>query len=369
MKDFDADKIIESVHAALDGVNVHSIVDNVQKSVAGLDIDLPGETGSGTETIREFQVGVRPELTLGNLHAGNVSVQGHDQQVIRVRATKFGSLKQRDEPPFEATQEGSSLRIRPKGRYSGAPVDYRIEVPRDCTVRIKGINTDVQVEGTRAEVQLETVEGDIQVTDLTGTCGIHTTSGDVAGRRLSGTLNLHTTSGDATIMESQLRRFALHSVSGDFIVETTLAPGEQYLVSTTSGDVRLLVSGSTGATVLMKSFSGEVQSELPTEVIRASKRNWQGRVNGGGAYLEMTSMSGDLRIERGSTYAPGDAAPEPAVPEMPVEEPAPQAEAAAATESETANILAALERGEIDVEEAMTRLEGLGREGDVSDGR
>jgi hypothetical protein len=54
---------------------------------------------------------------------------------------------------------------------------------------------------------------------------------------------------------------------------------------------------------------------------------------------------------------------------MPVEEPAPQAEAAAATESETANILAALERGEIDVEEAMTRLEGLGREGDVSDGR
>ena len=354
MKHFDVEKIVASVQSAIDDLD---LPDDVPQGTTGRARESEMDLSAGQEVEKELQVGARPRLSIGNLHGGEISIRAGADSVIRVRTRRFGSKRTVDELPFEVTQEGSSISVRPRGKWHGSSVDYQLEVPRDCAVHVRGLNPDVDIEGTSAEVEVETVGGDVRVQDLSGACSIATVSGDISGRRLGGTLNVHTTSGDATVMESRLRRFTLHSVSGDFTVESSLTPDERYLVGTTSGDLRLLVSGNVGATVQMKSFSGEVVSELPTEVIKSSRRNWQGRINGGGAYLEMASMSGDLRIERGS-----DAAAEaphyegqPAATGAPV-----QVAADEVTTPETRAILAALERGEVTVEEAMARLEGLG---------
>jgi hypothetical protein len=86
----------------------------------------------------------------------------------------------------------------------------------------------------------------------------------------------------------------------------------------------------------------------------------------------MTSMSGDLRIERGSDVPGGvteaerpsaETAPEaPAASATVTVEPPPQPAVTeparpAATDDDTGAILAALERGEITVDEAMQRLD------------
>lgn len=359
MKDFGVDKIIDSVHAAIGDLDVDAIVDEVHRSV-GIGRGSGMETMSGAEIEREYQVGVRPELTVSNLHSGDISVHSHDEQVVRIRVNKYGSLRALDEMPFEVTQEGSALHLRPKGRYQTSSVDYRIEVPRDCSVRLSGINPDIEVEGTSG-VNVETVGGDVRVKDISGDCSIRTVSGDIAGSRLVGILNAHTTSGDTIVTESQLRRFSLHSISGDFSIETSLSLREHYLASTTSGDVRLLLSGDTGVTVLMKTFSGEVVSDLPTEVLKFSKRNWQGRINGGGAQLEMSSMSGDLFIERGAPVA-DEAVADVVAAEQAVAETSTEVveeDRVAQRGDETGAVLAMLERGEISVEDAMARLEGL----------
>jgi len=358
VKEFEVEEIVSSVQSAIGDLDLHGLVDDVHQAATGRAWESEMDISAGQEVEKEFQVGVQPRLSVGSLHGGEVSIRAGADSVIRVRARRLGSRRTVDELPFETMQEGSSVSVRPRGKWHGSAVDYRIEVPRDCAVHVRGLNPDVDIEGTSAEVEVETVGGAVRVQDVSGACSVTTVSGDMAGRRIDGTLNVHTTSGDATVMESRLRRFTLHSVSGDFTVETSLTPDEHYLVGTTSGDLRLLLSGNVGATVQMKSFSGEVVSQIPTEVIKSSRRNWQGRINGGGAYLEVASMSGDLQIERGSEVTAEGAhyeAPAATIADAP-------ADAAGDEERspETGAILAALERGEMTVEEAMARLEGQG---------
>ncbi len=203
-----------------------------------------------------------------------------------------------------------------------------------------------------------------------------------------------TTSGDCQIKSSRLRRFSLNTVSGDFGIETPLVAGEQCFAKTVSGDLQLALPPDTGATVQLKSVSGSVECQLPAEIIKSGRRHWQGRINGGGASLEMSSISGDLTIAKGkqsgadgnmSPTLQSPRAPETQAPPKPAEsrayaqssreDDAPFAAEASSTldgSSDTAGIassesgggttaiLSALERGEITVEEAMERLEEAG---------
>jgi hypothetical protein len=145
-----------------------------------------------------------------------------------------------------------------------------------------------------------------------------------------------------------------------------LIAGQHYFAKTVSGDLHVLVPEGTGVTVQMKSVSGSVKSELPAEIIKAGRRSWQGRINGGGATLEMQSVSGDLRVARGmqateDTEPAGDqSADEPREPSA-----APEPSAPVAEDSEMLAILKALEAGDITLDEATSRLEALSN--DVAD--
>jgi len=217
--------------------------------------------------------------------------------------------------------------------------------------------------------------------DIAGDITVTTVSGDIDASQLSGTLVARTTSGNAKVAASRLRRFSINSVSGDFTLETPLLNDEHCNAKTVSGDLNLQLPSDAGATVQLKSISGNVSCELPAEIIKAGRRHWQGRINGGGGNVEMNSVSGDLRIlrsVRGWSDGPGpdnntDWTPTPpevlhaadeshgdsgmatdvqsAAESDAVEEPAGEG-----GPDPTAEILGALERGEITVEEAMEKL-------------
>lgn len=337
---------------------------------------------------REFPVGARPELSVTNI-SGRVDVRAGEGSSIRLRATKTGSPQAVENTRIECTHDGNRVSVKTRGEIGGllnlarnvSSVDYDLVVPRDCEVQVEAVGAEVRIQGISAAVHLRTVGGDVDLQHLTGECHVTTVSGDVTGAHLSGALSLRTTSGDARITESQLSHFNLNSVSGDFWIETPLSAGQHYLAKTVSGDLRLLVPPSTGATVQMKSVSGDVESDLRAEIIKAGKRHWQGRINGGGANVEVNSVSGELRIAQVGASPTPVASPAiqgapltadvpettdlPSLPDLPdlpeLEVGGMPAEGGSKepVESETSTVLKALERGEISVEDAIARLDAL----------
>lgn len=338
--DMDLGGIREAVAEALAGVH-------------GSDDDAP----AGEDVMDGvYDVGTPAALQV-NTVSGEVRVRVGDDDVIRVHAEKHGGARARANTMIEQRTEGNTVILRTRGgSASGAvmlgmvggnnvcSVDYDIVVPRRCAVRVKAVSADVAVEGPEGDLDLETVSGDVRIEDVRGDLAIGTVSGDITARRVSGDLTLRTTSGDARLLDSSLADFNLHTVSGDLAIETPLRAGAHYQAKTVSGDLHLTVPPETGVTVVMKSMSGDVQCELPSQVISKGRHKWTGRINGGGANIEMNSVSGDLRIMGGTRGA----APAEAVrTDMP----------ARTQEDGTTDILQMLQDGEIDVEEALRRLE------------
>jgi DUF4097 and DUF4098 domain-containing protein YvlB len=341
-------------------------------------------TTDSQNTVRQqFDMGPNSELSVSNV-SGSVSVHAEEGMTITVRAQKRGSSRSRDITDIDIRRDGNKVSVQTKTGQVGlmsfgrsSAIDYDISVPNDCSVRLNAVSSDVKIEGIRAEVGVQTVSGDLKLEDLAGELTATTVSGDIEGRSITGTLVVRTTSGDCELRRTRLRRFSINTVSGDFTVETPLISGEQCYAKTVSGDLSLIVPADTKATVHLKSISGSVGCELPAEIVKSGRRHWQGRINGGGAQLEMSSISGDLNIKRGAGSVPN-------VPETPEytrsehrEEPGayrPSEEQVSTSEqpgvgdvdpagtagyASTAEVLAALERGELSVDEAMARLDEL----------
>jgi len=329
---------------------------------------------------QQFTVDARPELSISNI-SGQIDVRAGDGSTISLRATKHGSQQAMANTRIDFRHDGNRVRIETKGERSGllnlsrnvSSVDYELIVPRDCEVQAQTVSAEVRIEGLSAAVSAQTVSGDVELTGISGDCQVTTVNGDATGRRITGALTLRTTSGDTDVRDSELRHFNLNSVSGDFAIESPLTVGQHYLAKTVSGDLRLLVPAEVRATVQMKTVSGDVASDLQAEVIKAGRRHWQGRINGGGATVEMSSVSGDLRIQQANGSSKGAvspstsvASPEVAPPVQPEASavsnnlpiPEPPIEDAPEIPADTGAVLKALERGEITVEEAMQRLGG-----------
>lgn len=300
---------------------------------------------------RELSVTSPATFTL-NTVSGSVDIAGGEGETIRIRATKTGSEDAKDNTSIQIEQNGNTVSVHTRNNRNGllgkagklASVDYEISVPRRTSVEVKTVSADVRVRGTEGDLRTQTVSGDVTISDVQGESQLTTVSGDVTADGLSGTLTLHSTSGDAHIASSNLRDFNLHSVSGDFYLDTPLTAGEHYYAHTVSGDLQLGIPEGTGVTVQMKTVSGEVHTGFArADVIKSGRRHWQGRINGGGANLEMQSVSGDLSI-RGGSSSNGDRGQE-----QPGE---------TQVSANAADVLRALEQGEIDVDQALAQLRG-----------
>ncbi len=290
--------------------------------------------------------------------------------------------------------------------------DITIEVPQATTGRL-GIHTvsgDVRIEGVTSEIALNTVSGDVRVMRTDGDIVLQTASGDLAIQDAIGRLTAQTASGDINVTSVQTEGFNIHTASGDIFLDAMLRGDGPFRAQTASGDVRLTLRRSTAggeelaATLAFHTVSGD--AHVPQPFRKTDRRLWQVGSGGRGPHIDVTTVSGDLAARFAGTESsfvpsstptsPTDDVPpaHPAPPEPP-EPPTPPAPSIAPTppsspvapapftptgprdeldlaatnaRSEVAQstaqeeavrlaVLEAVERGEIDVEEALRRLE------------
>jgi len=295
--------------------------------------------------------------------------------------------------------------------------DLEIVLPRDAavgTVQVKTASGDATVREIAADVVVSTASGDATVNDVTGAVTVNTASGEIHTQATSGDLkvntasgdavieqpvgplNVHTASGDARTTGAALPSFGFHTASGDLAIEATLTGDGPYRINGVSGDADLaLEPGPEGVTVTFQSVSGDAR--LPSPFQKTDRRTWQ--IGQGGPTVNVKTVSGDLHARTLTLPAApsrrdaNDSRPTPATPPTPptpVTPPTPPAPLTPAsptavapdapttpipappaptnnTVTETAEsdddqarlaMLQAVERGELDIEEALRRLDG-----------
>jgi hypothetical protein len=160
-------------------------------------------------------------------------------------------------------------------------------------------------------------------------------------------MKVNTVSGDLSAESPRFDRIRVNAVSGDVSVDGALGAGDAHAIDTVSGDARL--ASNSGMTVSVRGLASDIHSSLPHRLEGTADRRRM-IVGDGAAAVTFNSMSGDLAVTRSKQT---DATPE-------AEAKAPPKPAPVATGDDRLAVLGALERGEIDVDEAMRRLGNTG---------
>lgn len=110
-------------------------------------------------------------------------------------------------------------------------------------------------------------------------------------------LDLYAFSGDL-IVRGTISEIDAQTFSGSIDLDVSTAPDAPDLKAETfSGDIKTHLPASSNGRVEFKSFSGDLQSDLPLQVHRQSRRDISADLgSGGGAKLEFKTFSGDLRL-------------------------------------------------------------------------
>jgi hypothetical protein len=284
----------------------------------------------GERINKSFNVGKTGGLLLHNI-SGDVVITAGGGSEIRVQAIKKAkgrseqeARQQLDNIVLTMQETGGGrvdIRVEPRGRESRAWIDFNVVLPYDASAEVHSVSGDLSVTGVKGEVRVETVSGDVKATSLTRLAAAKSVSGDVILNNVEsdGTLSLSAVSGDVTANNVKARAIEVSAVSGDAIlaqcqadrahVSTVngdityggrLSKAGRYEMKTHSGDIMLHHEGS-AFEVAASTFSGDIKFDpAATLKVNANRygpgRSVRGAVGGGGAYLELTTFSGDIIV-------------------------------------------------------------------------
>jgi DUF4097 and DUF4098 domain-containing protein YvlB len=302
----------------------------------------PSQRETQTERFtKTVNIGANGELVLTNI-AGDIVITrgGGDSATIEVIKTARGEtvddaraalpfvqvdIVERANRAEVRTRYPDSDELRRRGRRNlSVSVAFNVSAPAGTRVIVKSISGSISVKDIQGELSLESVSGAVSIANSARIAHVRTISGDVdlADARIEGVLDASSVSGLVQIRRVTAESIELGSISGNVIVEDVhcgrvkiqsisgraqftgeLAPNGRYELTSHSGEVRLVIAGSTGFTVEASSFSGSVRSDVPITLeggrpSRGRQRGMRGRYGDGSAVLDLTTFSGSIVITK-----------------------------------------------------------------------
>jgi DUF4097 and DUF4098 domain-containing protein YvlB len=301
-------------------------------AVTSADVRMTATVGAAAHVRATFEIGASSDAEADELFEG-----------LKLRVHAGSGTLAVNEPDGHRYSGGGIGRLL--GGHSAELVSVEVEAPAGCRLEVRVVSGDVQATGFRGSQRMQSVSGDLRLADAGGELDIDSVSGDVSLRGEEPvSLKMNNVSGDLSAQAPAFTDLRVQSVSGDVSVDGALDATTPHAVDTVSGDFRL--ASSSGMTVSVRGLSTDVHSALPHRLEGSADRR-RLVVGDGAAAVAFSSMSGDLAITRSRQQASATeaAAAAPAT-----------SKSAGPPPDQRTEILSALERGEIDVDEAMRRL-------------
>ncbi|GAB2444873.1 DUF4097 family beta strand repeat-containing protein [Streptosporangium sandarakinum] len=271
-------------------------------------------------------VTLRVKLPAGLLE---VTAAPREDAVVEVRPSRPSSSADAEAASrtrVERLDDGTILVETPEQRAMlgrRASVDVLVALPAGSAVALDAASADVRASGPLGDVAVGSASGDVRIErcarldvrtasgdvtcDVIGAeAGVQTSSGDIRLRELRGEAEITTSSGDVRLGAAH-GDTTVRSGSGDITVETSAA---SFRTRSTSGEVTV---GTAGDLVEVHSSSGDVEVGAVTRG-RVSVDSVSGDVrigvaDGVSAWLDVSTVSGDLRSGLEEADRPGDEAP------------------------------------------------------------
>ena len=276
----------------------------VLAAVAGLTMGPPQDTDTS------FAVRQGQRLELSDF-GGQITVKAWRQNSIRVKATHSSHDR------ISVSTEGSTVSISASSRHGPATVDYELLVPTWMPLSISGTpSAEVSIEGTEAEVTVETVEGAVHVVGGSGNVSLRSVEGEVSieGARghielnsvdgaisvkdCSGDITAETVDGEITMSGIESANVDASTVDGTVEYDGTIRDNGRYHFESHDGDVTVSVPEKANVTVSVSTFSGDFDTCFPLQLKDKTKHRFTFTLGTGSARLELESFDGSISICR-----------------------------------------------------------------------
>jgi hypothetical protein len=236
---------------------------------------------------------------------------------VRVQATHS------DREQVDIQTADTTLRVRARGtRGPASLVDYQLTVPRWMAVNLSGTYLEATVEGTTAEVTVETVHGNVRVVGGSGNVSARSVQGTIsvekaAGRvqattvnegirvlNVTGDVTADTTNGDIIVDNAQTSSLTASTVNGDVTFNGTVRESGSYRLTTHGGDIRVGLGGASNAIVFVRTFQGDFTADFPIQLpegqtARSGSKRFNFTLGNGSARIELQSFNGDIVLAKG----------------------------------------------------------------------
>jgi hypothetical protein len=241
--------------------------------IGGCDMSLGHLTGRATdEWTRSYPLAAGGEVRISNTN-GRIEVEGVEGSTVDVRAERIARA---------ATDEGArELLPRIVIKEDIKPDRVSIETERMSGIMI-GASFEVRYHvraPKSAIIDAGNTNGSVLVSGLAGGVTVHTTNGSVTTKNLTGAVDARTTNGTVN-------------------VDVASVGSERIALRTTNGSVTLNLPDNAKADVSATWTNGgiNVSDRVKIDVSERGRRRFEGRMNGGGAPIELRTTNGGIRI-------------------------------------------------------------------------
>jgi len=244
---------------------------------------------------------------------GDIIVTGVSGNQIHVRASSDGDNLRLDSSPNRVMLEATGRRSEDS--------HLEISVPFGTRVIARSQSGDIEVHGTRGEVEVHAQSGDVEVDDVTSRLDVNTLSGDIIVRNVVGDAVIGTTSGSVKLSEIRgnadvgtvsgdvdLRGVTAKIVrakttSGDVTFDGLVDPTGRYELVAHSGDVNLHIPRDASAQLTVSTWNGGIDSQFPITlrpgehgIGSSNSKKFTFEIGGGAARITAETFSGDVTI-------------------------------------------------------------------------
>jgi hypothetical protein len=292
------------------------------------------QTDKQTKTLA---IGANGSLELRNV-IGDITVKAGGSREASVEIVRMSRGKTEADAKLglervtaEVTSRGDRATViaeYPNERRSNyyVSVAYAVTAPAGARVLVQTITGDVTLTGIKGETSVSTTTGSVEIAQAANLTAAHTVTGKLVIRDSQGdALDIGTMNGPMQLSNIKAKRLELTAVTGNISareiqaggVEAScmsceieysgaLTAGGRYEFQAHSGTIRLGLTG--GFDFEGQTFSGQIEvdkalglkpeAQSQPAALGMRRKSLNGTVGGGGAVVEATTFSGDVKLGR-----------------------------------------------------------------------